>query len=54
MRKNNDAYFAESANTAAGIPDSTAQEEHAPTDMISEAVSEIVDNVQEAFQDDED
>ncbi|MCR8631336.1 hypothetical protein [Paenibacillus radicis (ex Xue et al. 2023)] len=54
MKNDNDAHYAEAANTAAGIPESTEQEEHAPTDMISETVSEIVDNVQYAFQEDED
>lgn len=54
MKEDNDAHFAELANTAGGITAFNEQEEHASTDMIGEAVSEIIDNVQEAFQDDED
>jgi hypothetical protein len=40
----------ETTASDASYSSSLDPEEHAPTDMISEAISEIVDNIQEAFQ----
>jgi hypothetical protein len=53
MKKDTNDYFNETSNTAAGINTPPENEDKAPTDMISGAVGEILDNVRHAFQHDD-
>jgi hypothetical protein len=47
MKKDTNDF--EISKTEIGIPTPVDEENHAPTDMISEAVSEIVENVKQVF-----
>ncbi|EFM11336.1 conserved hypothetical protein [Paenibacillus curdlanolyticus YK9] len=44
-----DETYNETSNTAAGINTPKDHEDSGPIDMISEAIEEIVDNVQHTF-----
>ncbi|QHT59134.1 hypothetical protein GXP70_03595 [Paenibacillus lycopersici] len=57
MTKHRDGYdemYNETSNTAAGINTPKNHEGYGPLDMISDAVEEIVDNVQHTFQHEDD
>ncbi|RAP74559.1 hypothetical protein [Paenibacillus montanisoli] len=49
-----DEYYNETSNTAAGINTPRDHEDTSPLDLISHAIEEIVDNVQHAFDNDDD
>ncbi|REE78727.1 hypothetical protein A8990_1242 [Paenibacillus taihuensis] len=44
-----DEYYNETSNTAAGINTPRDHESFGPLDMLSDAVEEMVDNVQHSF-----
>jgi hypothetical protein len=46
----NKDYYNDTSNTAAGINTPANHENSAPTDMVSDAVEQIVDHIQEAFE----
>lgn len=53
MKKDRADYYNETSNTAAGINTPPENENIAATDMLSDAVEQIVDNVSRAFGNDE-